>query len=415
MPSSPPDTPRDTDGTDRREAARFERVDWSETEDSRRFIDLERAVFFVGLVGLVCVYLYDHYVAHVYLVGTWNVAAVDWLFMLSVVVLAAYGGVPIYKHRGAARRTLGRLREDRLAVASGVYLACLLVLGLLGPVFIEPPRMQPTWVNQPPYGATITSDAVRNCAGAVSAGPDVFDTCHGSLAFPLGTDYWGRDMVALLASGARVVLYITVVTIALVIPIATVVGAVAGYYGGVVDDLLMAYVDAQLTVPALVVYLVAVLLFGPSLFLLLVVFGLLSWGSVARAVRSETLQRREAGFILAARGTGAEDAYTIRRHVLPNVTNTVVPSITHLIAVLVLTEAGIAFLGFEDEAIYSWGATIADGLDLERIDVFHGAGDTSPLELWWISTIPAVALTVTVFALKTFGDGLRDALDPRSD
>jgi peptide/nickel transport system permease protein len=137
---------------------------------------------------------------------------------------------------------------------------------------------------------------------------------------------------------------------------------------------------------------------------LLATFGLLSWGPVARLVRSEVLQRREDGYVVVARSLGGSDSYVARRHVLPNVTNTLVPAVFHLFAILILAEAGVAFLGFSNVELYSWGSTIAEGLSPDRMGAY---------QVWWISTVPAVALAATVVALKLAGDGLRDVLDPR--
>jgi peptide/nickel transport system permease protein len=139
-----------------------------------------------------------------------------------------------------------------------------------------------------------------------------------------------------------------------------------------------------------------------SMAMLLVAFGLLSWGGIARIVRSETLQRSEEGYVLAAQSIGAPNWYILRRHLFPNITNTVVPATFHLIAILVLTEAGLAFIGFHT-SFQSWGMTISEG-------VFYGR-----TQGWWNSLLPAVALALTVGALKVAGDGFRDVLDPRGD
>lgn len=197
-------------------------------------------------------------------------------------------------------------------------------------------------------------------------------------------------------------LYATVVTLGLIVPLAAAVGLLAGYYGGLADDLLMAFVDVQLSVPVIVIYLVDYMFVGNSMALLLVAFGLLSWGGVARIVRSETLQRREAGHVRSARAAGGSDAYVLRHHLLPNVADSVVPAAFHLVAVLVLTEATLSFLGFH-VAFQSWGMTIAEGL-------FQGP----PLTVWWNSLLPALGLAVTVLAIKAAGDGLRSVMDPEA-
>jgi peptide/nickel transport system permease protein len=220
------------------------------------------------------------------------------------------------------------------------------------------------------------------------------------MEYPLGTDKWGYDMRELLVAGAQPFAYLLLITMGLIVPLATVVGIVAGYYGGLVDDLLMSYVDVQLSVPAIVIYMVSYQYFLNSMFMLIVAFGILSWGGIARIVRSETLQRTEEGYILSAQAIGARDRYLLRRHVFPNITNTVVPATFHLIAILVLTEAGLAFIGFH-ASFQSWGMTISEGV--------HYGGTTA----WWNSALPAAILAFLIVSLKTAGDGLRDVLDPR--
>ncbi|WP_245998579.1 ABC transporter permease [Halalkalicoccus subterraneus] len=217
----------------------------------------------------------------------------------------------------------------------------------------------------------------------------------------------------LLISGARVALYIVVFTAAFVVPLAAAVGIIAGLRGGLVDSLLMSYVDIQLSIPAIILYFLGYAYWNPSLLLLLATFGLLSWGGIARLVRSEVLQRREDGHVLVARSLGASRLYIAKRHILPNVTNTLVPAIFHLFAMLVLIEAGIAFLGFHDLELYSWGSTISESINAAVPGYVQSRADEPAYMIWWVSTLPALALTMTVFSFKLVGDCLRDALDPR--
>lgn len=404
MPSTTDSSPED----DSHQSAEFERIEWDTIHSRNRLLTTERIVFLAGLCVLLGVYLYDRFLTGIYLIGTWNVSPADWLFLLSTVILVSFGIVPILSHRRTVRRILRRLRHRPIVLLSGCYLLFVLLFGLLWPLFLEPLRFNPGLSHQPPVGFTTRSGAVTQCIGEYTEGEGIVRHCHGTWEYPLGTDHRGYDMISVFAAGARVVLYVTVVTIALVIPIATAVGSAAGYYGGWIDAILMTLVDMQMSVPGLIIYLVLVILYGSSLFLFLLVFGLLSWGSVAKAVRSETLQRRESGFVTAARASGIRQRTIVRRHILPNVTNTVVPAVAHLIALLIIMEAGIAFFGFFDMNVYSWGRTIAAGI------VYDGETIT-PFDFWWVSTFPAIALGMTVLAFKLFGDGLRDVLDPRGE
>ncbi|MFB6227471.1 MAG: ABC transporter permease, partial [Halobacteriales archaeon] len=281
-----------------------------------------------------------------------------------------------------------------------VYLTIVVLAGVLEPLYSEP-ALAFQHAFHPPVGVT-AEVTVSECLGP-EGGSILEPTCQGTMDLPLGANQRGHPMGFLLVAGARITLYVLLFTGAFVVPLAAIVGVVAGLRGGRLDDALMGYVDLQLCLPAIVVYIVANAYWHTSLFVLLATFGLLSWGGIARLVRSETLQRREAGHVRVARGFGASWTYIARRHILPNVTNTLLPAAFQLLALLVLVEAGIAYLGFHDIQLYSWGSTMSEGLSAEY----------SPLDIWWVSTFPAIALVLTVFSLKLVGDGLRDALDPR--
>lgn len=380
---------------------RFEEVDWDDVDGSGSLRSPERATLLVGMLVLAAVYWYDAAVAHVFLVGTWKVERIDWALLLALVVLISYGVVPALRNRGTVRRVIGRMATRPVTLFGAVYLTAMLAVGALEPFVYPYPGLQFQQAFHPPVGFA-TDIPIQECLGTVTGGP--FDrTCHGSMALPLGANERGFPMEYLVITGARVTLYVLAITAAFVVPLAAVVGIVAGLRGGLVDDALMAYVDLQLCLPAIVVYVVANTYWNTSLFVLLATFGLLSWGGIARLVRSETLQRREAGHVRVARGFGAPGSYIARRHILPNVTNTLLPAAFQLLALLVLVEAGIAFLGFNDVELYSWGSTMAQSLS---------AGYPT-YEVWWVSVFPGLALVLTVFSLKLVGDGLRDALDPR--
>ncbi|MFD1644880.1 ABC transporter permease [Haloarchaeobius litoreus] len=227
-------------------------------------------------------------------------------------------------------------------------------------------------------------------------------TCYGTWDYPLGTARYGQGLIPLVFSGMRVSLQVALICSMLIVPLATLVGTVAGYVGGVVDDLLMSYTDIQQTLPAIIVYMITIHVFGRSLFVLVVVFGLFSWAGAARLVRSEVIQRREEDFVTAARSAGAGHWRIMGRHILPNVSNTVLTSVTRQIPNLILAEAAIAFLALNNIMLPSWGETISSTLQ------FIPDG-------WWMSTVPVVVLSVTVLSFSVLGDALRDVLDPRSD
>ncbi len=394
---------------------RFETIDWGEIDTSRRAFTPERTVFLLGIVGLVALYLYDTYVAHVYITADWIIQPVDWVFLLGSVVLLAYVGVPIVRHRGMAMSVLRKLFTKRIYVAAAGLLGLFVFLGLLGTVVAGSARLRFEYAWHPPAGVSIPL-AGGECLGETSTGEGITQYCHGTLsAYQLGANHEGIAMDWLVIAGARTALYVAVFTAAFIVPLAFVVGVLAGFRGGLIDDLLMSYVDMQLSIPAIIIYFIGYMYWNPSLLLLLVVFGFLSWGGIARLVRSEVLQRREAGYVMVSQSLGASRTYVARRHILPNITNTLIPAVFQLIALLILVEAGVAFLGFQEAYASSWGTTIAQGVDFTQV-VGGGRGEIiEPHDYWWVSTFPALALGLTLVAFKLVGDGLRDALDPRTE
>lgn len=350
----------------------------------------------LALGALVVALGYDYWVVDVYLVPAlrWDPTRADWLFGFSSVVLAHLLGA-VAGDRALARRYWLRLRAHRGAVGGLAFLAGLFAVGLVGPAVVGRPRAELLYGLQPPAWGSVPESAVVECGGRVADG-----RCHGSLRYPLGTDRYGHGVAAMLVGGARVAVYLIVATTALVVPIGTAVGAVAGYYGGTVDSLLTGYVDVQSTVPAVVVYVVSVVVVGKSLFLLLLVFGLFSWGGVARIVRAATRQRRSAAYVLAGRSVGGSDRYLLRRHLLPNVSHAVVTALAGQVPLLLVTEAAVAYLGLGSADAVSWGTAIANGIE------------TGVFTNWWIAALPAAALAGTVLVLRLLGDALRDVLDP---
>ena len=396
----------DTDPTP--DETHLESIDWDELDDagwrlSRRWVGLA-----VALAGLGALYRYAQ--TH----GTdlflpWAPTPLTWAFRVSLVVLAFVAIPPLVGNPERTRRYWRRFRSNRVAVACLGYLAAFVVLGLAGPIILGRPRVNIAVGFQPPAFTTVTYGRIAiDCVGPV-VGDAIPRQCVGTLRYPLGTTKLGENMVTLLLSGMHVSLQVAVVATAFMIPIATTVGIVSGYVGGVVDDVLMRYVDVQQSVPAFVVYIVLVFVFGRSLFLLIAVFGLLNWGSIARLVRSEVIQRKEEQYVEVAEAAGVSHPTILRRHILPNVSNTVLVGATQKIPQLVLVETALTFIDLGDvgRLYQSFGETIADG--------FEGAYENPALEVWWIWVLPVVVLATTIIAFGVVGDALRDVLDPRGE
>jgi peptide/nickel transport system permease protein len=267
-------------------------------------------------------------------------------------------------------------RKNRLAIAGLTVMIILYVLTLLTPL-IAP-------YNPAEMGGIPSPDAM---------GP--------SLHHWFGVDKFGRDILTRVLYGSRISLSIGFIAVAISITLGTLVGALAGFYGGWVDSLLMRLTDVMLSFPRLVLLIVVIALFESSITLVVVVLGLTGWMGTARIVRGEVLSLREREFVQAARALGMGDGRIIFRHVIPNTLAPVIVSATLGIGQTILTEASLSFLGLGVRPpTPSWGNMIADGRD-------------ALTQAWWISTFPGLAIVFTVIAFNLLGDGLRDALDPR--
>ena len=380
----------------------FESVDWDETGSrlstlSRR----DRGALAAGL-ALVAAFLYDYLLLPasrptVTVPVEWNVTQLDWLFVTTLLALLLYVAVPLYGNRRLTAYYWREFKKNRLAVLSLAYLLVVFAIGVVGPLLLEKPTLALDQAHQPPAYLSVDSAVPANCLGEVVDG-----RCRGTMAHPLGTTGDGKDILVLVIYGMQVSMKVGLISTLLVVTIGTTVGTVAAYGSGLVDELLMRYVDIQLVFPAFFLYLLLTYLFGGSLFMFIVIFGLTGWGSIARLVRSEALQRAEEEYITAARSAGAGTLYVIRRHLVPNVSNSVITAATLLIPGFILFEASLSFLSLGDPTVPSWGQVIANG----RSDLSTA---------WWVSTFPGVFLFTTILAFNFMGDARRDALDPRQE
>ncbi|WP_254536868.1 ABC transporter permease [Halomarina litorea] len=380
---------------------RFEDIDW-DSERSAPRVGWRTGATVAVLLGVVAVLFADQHGLGPTDQLNWTVTRIDWLFSLSLALFVVHVVVPLARDRERALGYWQQLREDSLASAAAAYISVFFLLGLVGPLVLGTPVIGKKVAFQPPVLFSIDARVPYECVG-----PVVASRCVGTMAHPLGTTFEGKDVLLMVVMAMRITLQVGLISATIIVPVATVVGTVAGYVGGWVDDVLMYYVDVQQAIPAFLVYIVAIFLFGRSLFLIVLVFGLFSWGGVARLVRSEVLQRREELYARAARTAGASHLQVVRRHVLPNVSGTVITATTLQIPAIVLAEAALAYLRLSRSTLPSFGDIIAGGT------IGAVLRWTDFVQAWWIATIPAVFLALTVLSFGVLGDALRDVLDPR--
>ena len=219
-------------------------------------------------------------------------------------------------------------------------------------------------------------------------------------AYPLGTDYLGRDIVAGMLTGGGPTLAVGAAAAAITMVIGITFGALAGYFGGWLDNLLMRITEFFQVLPALLFAMVLVTLFSPSPVTIALAIGVVSWPQTARLARAEFLKIKELEYVTAARAIGARRGRIIWRVILPNAAPPLIVSATLTIGVAILFEAGLSFLGLGDPNTMSWGLMI-------------GANREYILDAWWPVTFPGLAIFLTVFAVSLIGDGLNDAFNPR--
>jgi peptide/nickel transport system permease protein len=222
----------------------------------------------------------------------------------------------------------------------------------------------------------------------------------GEDGFLLGTDSLGRDVAADIAYGAHVSLLIGAVSTVAAVSFGVVLGALAGYLGGAVDDIIMRLTEFFQTVPSFILAVVLVAIFTPSLLSIVVAIAVVSWPPVTRVVRAEFMTLRTREFVQAAEVLGRSRFAIAFREILPNALSPIIVLASLMVASAILLESALSFLGLGDPNLMSWGFMIGAGRSVIRL-------------AWWMSVFPGLAIFLTVLALNLVGEGLNDALNPR--
>lgn len=292
-----------------------------------------------------------------------NIAAID------------AGGAPIRRHRSLWGDAWRRLIRNKLAM-----------FGLFGIVFLLFLTACADWI--------MPSEYDYQNFGNIGDPP--------SAEFPLGTDLVGRDMLSRMIYGARVSMSVALVSQIIVLAIALPIGAVAGYYGGWVDTLLMRIVDIFYAIPQLLLAILIMGVLGRGLENLFIAIILTSWLTLARQTRAQMLSLREKDFVLASRAIGASASRIILRHMLPNALTPIVVAVTFGIPQIIFAEAALSFIGVGiNPPMPSWGQMVGEYQQYLRSN-------------WHLAAFPAAAIAFTMLSFTFLGDGLRDALDPRT-
>jgi peptide/nickel transport system permease protein len=278
-----------------------------------------------------------------------------------------------------------RLKRDRVAMFGAALVGLLIVIAIFAPLLAPHDPAEQFRDGLTPDGQPVPSNLFSNGVGT---------------KFPLGTDSNGRDLLSRIFYGAQVSLMVGVLANLLAVTLGIIIGMIAGYLGGWVETLLMRFTDIMMAFPTLLLAMTLVAILKPSLWIIILVIGLVYWTWIARVVYSQVIAMREREFVTASRALGASQGYTILHHILPQLVPTIIVWGTLGIATNVMLEASLSYLGIGVQPpTPSWGGMIQQGQSYYR---------AAP----WLVIYPGLAIMVTVFAFNLLGDGLRDALDP---
>ena len=273
------------------------------------------------------------------------------------------------------KKAFNRLVSNKLSLFGGIYIFLLIVLAIFTPLIA-------------PY------DYAYQDLNLGPSGP--------SLEHLLGTDTLGRDLLTRMMYGSRISLMVGFLATMVALVIGVLWGTIAGFAGGRTDAIMMRIVDVLYGIPFIILIILLMVIFGRNLVLLFMAIGAVEWLTMSRIVRSQVMSLSQQEFVLSAEAMGVSKKDIISRHLIPNAIGPVIVYATLTVPQIMLLEAFLSFLGLGVQApMSSWGLLIRDGA-------------VSMEEYWWLLIFPSIAFSLTLFSLNFIGDGLRDALDPRT-
>ncbi len=288
----------------------------------------------------------------------------------------------LYKRPSFARRASTSLLRARYPLVAVVFLCLIVLCAVFAPQLApkDPNRVEIFHVLEPPLS--------RNA--------------QGELEYVLGTDSTGRDVLSRAIFGARISFSVGLIAVSIGGGAGTILGLLAGYLGGRVDEIIMRLADIQLAFPFILFAIMVLSVLGEGVLKLILVLGVGQWVVYARIARGETLAQREKEYVEAVRALGATEWRIIFRTILPNILTPLIVIASFNVAGVILSEASLSFLGLGvPESVPTWGAMLADS----RNQLLSGS--------WWLAVFPGVAIMLTVVSLNVLGDWMRDFMDPR--
>ncbi|MEM9062802.1 MAG: ABC transporter permease [Pseudomonadota bacterium] len=280
---------------------------------------------------------------------------------------------PVERASSPLAETAQMFLKNHAAVVASVVLGCIVIGAVIGPWIYPNDPFDMVWAPFSPPGEE---------------------------GYIFGTDYLGRDLAAMIVHGAQVSLTIGMAAAFMSVFIGITIGALAGFYRGWVEEVLMRITEFFQVLPTLLFSMVIVALFGASLVTVTIAIGVVSWTAVARITRAEFLRIRELEYVMASRSAGAGNLKLMFGVILPNALPPIIVQAALMVGTAILFEAGLSFLGLTDPNVVSWGQII-------------GSNRQYILDAQWTVTIPGVAIFITVLAISLVGDGLNDALNPK--